>query len=107
MHTRLLVHPRFRSGFTGPRGGTGIENRRAILEPDGSAYVVIADKDPGIGGNWVDAFQHRHGTMSLRFIKCETPPSVRAYLVPLADLEKSGRQALAEVNSIDSGEQVD
>ena len=84
-----------------------IENRRAILEPDGSAYVVIADKDPGIGGNWVDAFQHRHGTMSLRFIKCETPPSVRAYLVPLADLEKSGRQALAEVNSIDSGEQVD
>ncbi|MFT4054421.1 MAG: hypothetical protein QM681_07925 [Novosphingobium sp.] len=84
-----------------------IENTRAVLEPDGSAYVVVAGEDPGIGGNWIDCFDHEHGTMSLRFIKCETPPEVDAYLVPLADLKARGRAALADATALRSGDLVD
>ena len=86
--------------------GGHINNSRAVLEADGRARVIVAQEDPGIGGNWIDSFDHDHGTMSLRFIKCETPPDVTAYLLPLADLKARGLDALRDAAPLRSGELV-
>jgi Protein of unknown function (DUF1214) len=81
---------------------------RCRFEPDGSVWVVIAARDPGIGGNWLDPGGHVHGGMSLRLILTPSPPPrVSAYLVPLAQLERAGRTALAGVAAIESGEVSD
>lgn len=87
--------------------GGHINNARAVVEADGRARVIISEEDPGIGGNWIDSFGHEHGTMSLRFIKCETPPVVTAYLVPLSELRQRGAAALTQDRARISGELVD
>ena len=87
--------------------GGHINNSRAVLEPDGTARVIIAESDPGIGGNWIDSFGHVHGTMSLRFIKCEIPPLVTAHLVPLEELRAHGAAILTPERAIVSGDLVD
>jgi hypothetical protein len=81
---------------------------RCQFEPDGSVYVVIAARDPGIGGNWLDPGGHVHGGMSLRLILTQAPPPrVSAYLLPLAELERAGRRALEQVPALESGEVSD
>jgi hypothetical protein len=81
---------------------------RCRLEPDGSVWIVIAARDPGIGGNWLDPGGHVHGGMSLRLILTQAPPPrVSAWVVPLAALEGSGRAALETATAIDSGEVAD
>jgi hypothetical protein len=70
--------------------------------------VVIADTDPGIGGNWLDPGGHVHGGMSLRLILTRSPPpAVTAYLLPLEMLRARGRAALADARVIASGEVSD
>jgi hypothetical protein len=81
---------------------------RCAFEPDGSVWVVIADSDPGIGGNWVDPGGHVHGGMSLRLILTPAaPPQVTSYLVPLAALRSQGRAALEGARKVLSGEVTD
>ena len=81
---------------------------RCRYEPDGSVWVVIADADPDIGGNWLDPAGHVHGGMSLRLIlTTAAPPPVNAYLLPLAALREQGRAALSGARRIDSGEVAD
>ena len=81
---------------------------RCSLEPDGSVWVVIADCDPGIGGNWVDPGGHVHGGMSLRLIlTAAAPPRVTSYLLPLATLKSQGRAALEAAHKLVSGEVTD
>jgi len=81
---------------------------RCRLEADGSVYVVIADADPGVGGNWIDPAAHVHGGMSLRLILTQAPPpKVSAYLLPLEQLRAQGRAALATARAIESGELTD
>lgn len=87
-------------------GGGYVTIANAKHEPDGSVRIVIAEEDPAIGGNWIDSFGHTHGTMSLRFIQTEVPPSVKAYLVSLADLKANGSAALKAAAAIQSGELV-
>jgi hypothetical protein len=78
---------------------------RCNFDPDGSVWVVIADSDPGIGGNWIDPAGHVHGGMSLRLILTEAPPpTVSAYLLPLAALRAQGRAALTGAPRIESGD---
>lgn len=79
----------------------------ARYEPDGTVQVIVAEEDPGIGGNWVDSFRHVQGGMGLRLIKTQTPPPVETHLVPLADLKNSGWAALNENTLLLSGEIVD
>lgn len=77
---------------------------RARFEPDGSIRIIVAEQDPGIGGNWVDPFGHVHGGMSLRFIKTAVePPPVNLYRVPLTALRREGWSALEGVTPIVSG----
>lgn len=81
---------------------------RCHLEPDGSVWVVIADTDPGIGGNWIDPAGHVHGGMSLRLILTQQPPpKVISYLLPLESLRAQGRAALANARVVESGELSD
>jgi hypothetical protein len=53
----------------------------AATEPDGRVRVVIADADPGLGGNWIDSFRHTTGLMGLRFINTAPPGPVSIRLV--------------------------
>jgi hypothetical protein len=81
---------------------------RCAVEADGSVWVVIADEDPGVGGNWLDPGGHVHGGMSLRLILTQSPPpKVSAYLLPLATLRTQGRSALSGARVIESGEVSD
>jgi hypothetical protein len=81
---------------------------KAAFEPDGSVLVVIAEQDPGIGGNWIDSFGHVHGGMSLRLIKTQgEPPPVTLHRVKLATLKADGRACLTPETAIVSGEITD
>ena len=76
-------------------------------EPDGSVLAVIADEDPGVGGNWVDSFQHEKGVFSLRLIKTEGGPPVTIHRVPLEALRTEGLACLDGVEPIVSGQVTD
>ncbi len=87
--------------------GGYINGMMARHEADGSVRIIVSEENPDIGGNWIDSFQHAHGTMSLRFIKCEQPPTVKTYCVPLADLKQNGWAMLTDDNAISSGHLVE
>jgi len=85
-----------------------VSKYRAVCETDGSVCVVIADENPGVGGNWIDPAGHAHGGMSLRFIKTGgDPPEVRLYRVALAGLKRDGLAVLERIEPIVSGEITD
>jgi hypothetical protein len=89
-------------------GGGHVQKYRACHEPDGSVLIVIAADDPGIGGNRIDPDGHRHGGMSLRFIKTAgDPPPVTLHRLPVAALRSRGLAALDDVEPIVSGEITD
>lgn len=79
----------------------------ARYETDGKVRVIIAARDPGLPGNWVDPFGHVKGGMGLRLIKTESPPTVTSWLVGLDELERSGLACLAPETAISSGEVVE
>lgn len=80
----------------------------AAYEPDGSVRVIIADENPGVGGNWIDPAGHAHGGMSLRLIKTEgEPPAVTLYRVSLDVLKRDGLGVLQGMEPILSGELTD
>jgi len=75
----------------------------ADFENDGSILAVMADRDPGIGGNWIDTFEHEAGVFSLRLIQTEGAPAVSIQEVVLADLEARGLGALEDAPAVLSG----
>ncbi|MBT4522214.1 MAG: hypothetical protein HOC23_19620, partial [Halieaceae bacterium] len=77
------------------------------VEPDGSVRVVIAERNPCIGGNWIDSFGHTLGICSLRFIKTMGAPEVKIYPLSLEQLEGEGVTCLVEDIAIVSGEVKD
>lgn len=79
----------------------------ARMEPDGSVWAIIADADPGIGGNWIDAFGHEKGVFSLRLIKTEGGPEVAIYSLPVDALRKGGLDGLGSIEPILSGQVTD
>lgn len=77
-------------------------------EADGSVLLVIAERDPGIGGNWLDTFGHRHGGMSLRFIKtAQKPPSLLIFETTLDELARDPAWCLRPECGVVSGEMTD
>jgi len=78
----------------------------ATLEEDGSVLAIIADRDPGLGGNWIDSFQHEAGVFSLRLIQTLGGAQVVLHRVELAALENEGLAALDPIEPIISGAQT-
>ena len=76
----------------------------ARYEDGGKVRVIIAARDPGLPGNWVNPFGHVKGGMGLRLIKTENPPPVTSWLVGLNELERSGLACLTPGTAIASGE---
>jgi len=73
-------------------------------ELDGSVRIVVAERDPRIGGNWIDSFGHTAGIMGLRLIKTAEPPPVTIHVVELAELERKGPRLLTPETALLSGE---
>jgi hypothetical protein len=73
-------------------------------ERDGRVRIVVAERDPGIGGNWIDSFGHGAGVMGLRLIKTSEPPPVTIHLVDLRELERAGSACLGPETAHVSGE---
>jgi hypothetical protein len=89
-------------------GGGHVQKYRARYEADGSVLVIVAAQDPEVGGNHVDPYAHRHGGMSLRFIKTAgDPPPVTLHRLPLSVLRAKGLAALGDSTPIMSGEITD
>lgn len=85
-----------------------VQKYRARLLSDGRARIIICASDPGLPGNRIDPWGHRHGGMSLRFIKTESrPPAVHLWRVKVALLRDEGEGALRPENAIVSGEVTD
>lgn len=76
----------------------------ARYESDGSVRAVIADSDPGVGGNWIDSFAHTQGVFSLRLIKPVDAPTVTIHRVPLGRLRAEGFACLEDSEAILSGD---
>ena len=76
----------------------------ARYDSGGSILAVIADTDPGVGGNWIDSFAHTNGIFSLRLIKPTDAPLVTIHCVPLARLRAEGFACLEDSEAILSGE---
>ena len=75
----------------------------ADYEADGSVRAVVADEDPGAGGNWLDSFQHATGVFSLRLIQTEGTPTVTIWSVPLDRLRAEGFACLKDIEPVASG----
>ncbi|MCX7283503.1 MAG: DUF1214 domain-containing protein [Novosphingobium sp.] len=88
-------------------GNGWISNYRHVAEADGRVRVVIAQRDPGCGGNWIDSYGHERGIWGLRFVLTETTPPVTLWRLPLAMLEAQGLAALDPAAAIQTGQFVD
>jgi hypothetical protein len=78
-----------------------------VAEPDGRVRIVIAETDPGIGGNWVNSFSHEKGVWGLRFVKTTTTPPVSLWRLQLAQLAAEGAALLGSEAPVATGNFVD
>jgi hypothetical protein len=77
----------------------------ARIEADGTVTMVVAHRDPGVGGTWIDPYGHSHGGWSFRLIKTrgKLPPAVETWKLPLADLQRDGLSLLDRLEPVTSG----
>ena len=47
-------------------GNGWINNTRHVAEADGTVRVIISERDPGLGGNWISSYGHERGIWGLR-----------------------------------------
>ncbi len=88
-------------------GNGWINNTRHVAESDGTVRVVIAERDPGIGGNWINSYGHERGIWGLRFVQTTATAPVKLWRLPLAALEGEGLGALDPAQAIQTGQFVD
>lgn len=88
-------------------GNGWINNYRHVAERDGRVRVVIAESDPGIGGNWINSYGHERGIWGLRLVLTERTVPVNLWRMPLAALEARGTDALDPAQAILTGQFVD
>lgn len=63
-----------------------VNKHTARLEPDGRLRIVVAERDPGGHGNWIDTCGHRSGTALLRWLGATHHPVPTAEVVALEEL---------------------
>lgn len=65
-------------------------------DADGTVTMVIAHRDPGCGGHWIDPYGHTHGGWSFRLIKTggKPPPPVLTWRIKTHKLAEKGFAAL-------------
>jgi len=80
------VPGRARAGF---RPADRPDDRRIRAQRPRPA-IIIAERDPGLGGNWFNAFGHDKGIWGLRFVRTEATAAVRLWRLPLAALVNQG-----------------
>lgn len=103
-HWILQVCNRWQENLDVYEDGQGyITKFTAKYEEDGGIIAILADRDPGLGANWIDTFEHAAGVFSLRLIQTHGSPPVSVQSVPLAALEAKGLGVLAEIPAIMSG----
>lgn len=85
-------------------GNGWINNSRHLAEPDGRVRVVIAERDPGIGGNWIDSHGHERGIWGLRLVQTTQTVPVHLWRLPLAGLND---KALTPASAVLTGQFVD
>ncbi len=88
-------------------GNGWISNYRHVVGSDGKVRIVIAERDPGVGGNWINAFGHDKGIWGLRFVRTEATAPVSLWRLPLAELETKGESALDPATAVLTGQFVD
>lgn len=88
-------------------GNGWINNTRHVVESDGTVRVVIAERDPGMGGNWINSYGHERGIWGLRFVQTADTAPVRLWRVPLSALESDGLGALDPAQVVHTGQFVD
>lgn len=88
-------------------GNGWVNNSRFVAEPDGRVRIIIAERDPGAGGNWVNSFGHDKGQWGLRFVQTQATPPVKLWRLPLDRLEREGTTALEPGQAVNTGQFVD
>jgi hypothetical protein len=87
-------------------GNGYVNSYRFAAEPDGRVRIVIAERDPGISGNWIHSFGHDKGIWGLRLIRTELTAPVTLWRLPLEELER-GTAALDPAKAVATGQFVD
>lgn len=88
-------------------GNGWVNNYRFTAEPDGRVRIVVSERDPGIGGNWVNSFGHEKGLWGLRLVRTEETVAVNLWHVPLDRLETLGEASLLLTDAILTGQFTD
>lgn len=88
-------------------GNGWISNYRHVTQADGRVRVIISERDPGLGGNWINSFGHEKGIWGLRLVRTEQTVPVALWRLPLAALEKDGLAGLAGRQAVQTGQFVD
>jgi hypothetical protein len=88
-------------------GNGWVNNYRFASEPDGRVRIVIAEHDPGLGGNWVNSYGHEKGIWGLRLVRTESTAAVKLWRLPLAELDAKGLEALKPDAAVATGQFVD
>jgi len=72
-------------------GRSGVNDRTAVREPDGSVRLVVAAERPA-AANWLDTDAHREGLMIFRLSRCDAaPPAIETEVVRVDALRPAGR----------------
>lgn len=88
-------------------GNGWVNNYGFVAEPDGRVRIVISERDPGIGGNWVNSFGHDKGIWGLRLVQTQATAEVDLWRLSLTKLESEGAAALAPADAVRTGQFAD
>jgi hypothetical protein len=88
-------------------GNGWINNTRHVAEADGTVRVIISERDPGLGGNWISSYGHERGIWGLRLVLTEQTAPVTLWRLPVARLEAEGLAALTPDSAVQTGQFVD
>jgi hypothetical protein len=88
-------------------GNGWVNTYRHVVDADGKVRIIISERDPGLGHNWVNSFGHDKGIWGLRLVQTEVTAPVALWRLPLAQLDSEGLSALVPADAIQTGQFVD